>query len=766
VTKSQPISAPAHSSRQPAGFSSSNLFLSLQHALGNQGMLQLFESKAIQAKMRVSQPGDADELEADRVADHVVAATHAPHIHRKCACEGSSSSCPKYEEEATGTTHRGVASQILRSTHFSVQRAPAGSAPTNTPDQVGNPPQPSPTPAHPHPLVVEDDAKSVAPHQMRKSAFIALLRTDACAAADAVLASVGHTTKSCPYIEKWLGFYEKQSSDHIERAILKYAPETVAARNAHEAIRLVVLRVQRAAMTWAKTGKVAGLPEDLASQLPGQGFLGAVHRFASSSVGGAVLGFLGGSKPEKSAPDAPASDSPASTLSRKATDAGAGPAPAPAHDAAAVRSQLGAGHSLDSRVQSQMSNAFGYDFSAVRVHTDSQASSLSTQLNARAFTVGRDVAFGAGEYNPGTPLGDALLAHELAHVVQQGGGDRTSPVPLAKGADETRHLESDAETSAAHAAGGIWAGTRNHLAHVGANAIPRLRSGLQLQRCSKQAQVKSPATAAPTCTTVDAATWRTQVKNAHDLSATDTDHATAAMFSLVQQALCPIGIRVHMAGTSNPVAEDPRDYAESQTGNVINFDPKLNTKTRWGGYNKDRSLKAGDVLGANAGHNFAHGPRGWAVLGPQALDESTPIWTRQYAQHELFMLARNLTPGISETRADTEIATWTHDFVTHFHEWAQEFPKGPRPRWQRFIEYYEDPENRGNSVTKNAGPVTQPARDAAIASLAAYYRNPPVPKEKRDEFNRAFTAWMNKEHGRLLDDLDSVLHLRTTRPNP
>ena len=69
-----------------------------------------------------------------------------------------------------------------------------------------------------------------------------------------------------------------------------------------------------------------------------------------------------------------------------------------------------------------MSAAFGYDFSGVRVHTDAKAGELSSQLNARAFTIGSDVAFAGGEYQPGTLIGDALIAHELAHVVQQGGG--------------------------------------------------------------------------------------------------------------------------------------------------------------------------------------------------------------------------------------------------------------------------------------------------------------------------------------------------------
>jgi hypothetical protein len=64
--------------------------------------------------------------------------------------------------------------------------------------------------------------------------------------------------------------------------------------------------------------------------------------------------------------------------------------------------------------------AFGADFSGVRVHTDATAQGLSDTLNAHAFTIGTDIAFAPGEYQPGTVVGDALIAHELAHVVQQG----------------------------------------------------------------------------------------------------------------------------------------------------------------------------------------------------------------------------------------------------------------------------------------------------------------------------------------------------------
>jgi hypothetical protein len=66
-----------------------------------------------------------------------------------------------------------------------------------------------------------------------------------------------------------------------------------------------------------------------------------------------------------------------------------------------------------------MESHFGHDFSHVRVHTDERASASASAIGSPAYTVGRHVAFGAGSYAPETGAGRRLLAHELAHVVQQ-----------------------------------------------------------------------------------------------------------------------------------------------------------------------------------------------------------------------------------------------------------------------------------------------------------------------------------------------------------
>lgn len=78
------------------------------------------------------------------------------------------------------------------------------------------------------------------------------------------------------------------------------------------------------------------------------------------------------------------------------------------------------GQPLDAVTRAFMEPRFGHDFSQVRVHTDARAAESARAVNALAYTVGRDVVFGAGEYKPGTSDGRRLLAHELTHVMQQG----------------------------------------------------------------------------------------------------------------------------------------------------------------------------------------------------------------------------------------------------------------------------------------------------------------------------------------------------------
>ena len=85
------------------------------------------------------------------------------------------------------------------------------------------------------------------------------------------------------------------------------------------------------------------------------------------------------------------------------------------------------------------------EFADVCVHTDGAADALARSVQARAFTTGSDVWFAAGEYRPGTGEGDRLLAHELAHVVQQRGAPETGPLMVSQPGDA---LETHADAAA------------------------------------------------------------------------------------------------------------------------------------------------------------------------------------------------------------------------------------------------------------------------------------------------------------------------------
>jgi hypothetical protein len=142
-------------------------------------------------------------------------------------------------------------------------------------------------------------------------------------------------------------------------------------------------------------------------------------------------------------------------------------------------------------VRGGLESAFGRSFSDVRVHTDPEAAGVSDNLNARAFTIGQNIAFGTGEYRPGTLIGDALIAHELAHVAQQ---DGAAPGEVQTKADgETSLLEEDADSAAVRAVVAMRAGLFGGLARISQEAMPRLRAGLRLQRCGKSKEAMDEA---------------------------------------------------------------------------------------------------------------------------------------------------------------------------------------------------------------------------------------------------------------------------------
>jgi len=104
------------------------------------------------------------------------------------------------------------------------------------------------------------------------------------------------------------------------------------------------------------------------------------------------------------------------TIARK----GDGPPDVGANVAADIARSQGAGAPLPTGVRKFMEPRFGADFNRVRIHTGEQAARLSRQVSAQAFTVGNQLFFGKDQFQPDTPQGQQLIAHELTHTLQQG----------------------------------------------------------------------------------------------------------------------------------------------------------------------------------------------------------------------------------------------------------------------------------------------------------------------------------------------------------
>jgi len=146
------------------------------------------------------------------------------------------------------------------------------------------------------------------------------------------------------------------------------------------------------------------------------------------------------------------------------------------------------GQSLDAGTRAFMEPRFGHDFSGVRVHTDRRAAESARAVNALAYTVGRDVVFGTGQYAPGTSEGRGLLAHELTHVVQQGPIVSRKSLPVGAVGDM---YEREADQIANIVGEGSSSSSRSTVSSAGG-----LQGQSRLQRLIRTTEVHCPPAAA------------------------------------------------------------------------------------------------------------------------------------------------------------------------------------------------------------------------------------------------------------------------------
>jgi hypothetical protein len=120
-----------------------------------------------------------------------------------------------------------------------------------------------------------------------------------------------------------------------------------------------------------------------------------------------------------------------------------------------INTSRGSGSTMDSSTRSFMEKRFGADFSNVNIHHNEEAVQMNRSLNAQAFTVGNDIYFNAGKYSPNDAGGKHLLAHELTHVVQQSGKNKseqssaenfslTANLYVARFTDDAHHIIDEA----------------------------------------------------------------------------------------------------------------------------------------------------------------------------------------------------------------------------------------------------------------------------------------------------------------------------------
>ncbi len=479
--------------------------LQLQRDIGNQAILSLMRAGAIQAKLAVGAVDDPLEHEADRVADHVMRMPHPalaisaapPQISRKCAaCEGEDKRTVRTKSaggpEAAGGEAPSIVHDALRSsgqpldpatrayfeprfhrdfggvsvhtgekaaesaramnalaytlgsdvffaagryaptsdagrqliahelTHVVQQsnaapreRASGGLSATAAIRRKAASSSRAAAPVSRGAPIIED-GQTAAVGQMPRSEFLSRLRDALIQECDVEFAEIGRTARECPYILRSIDHYASRPVAEILNVVRRFA-HPPAGTDANGLIRAVAQRARVAARNIAKRtdGKAQAKSENGDTRLP-------------------------------------------------------------AHDPGAIRAQLDGGRPLEAPIRSYMERSFDRNFASVRIHDDVTAARFSEGLGARAFTIGADIAFGAGEYRPGTSTGDALIAHELAHTIQQG-----SRTPGASGGAEDGSLEQQAEhaSSAAMRGRGAAASLEEAAGGIRVQRLPAVAAG-------------------------------------------------------------------------------------------------------------------------------------------------------------------------------------------------------------------------------------------------------------------------------------------------
>jgi hypothetical protein len=309
--------------------------------------------------------------------------------------------------------------------------------------------QPPGQPASAARFIVEDTAVPTLT-QMKRTEFLSRLKQEVRKAVNESLTGTPFSADISQYIEAAFAPHINSNPTQLEELIQRYAPAAGNARNAEEVIHHMRQKFAAASLDYVRRGGNTSGVMQMFGNLRGDVVSGI--RNLGQGIGNIFFNALpGGANP------------PASPLS--------------------VMQSLGRGNTIPGNTKASMESAFGSNFSDVEIHTDTNASNLSKGMNARAFTVGNHIAFGPGQFQPGTIPGDALMAHELAHVNQQKNTDA-----LVNHADNA--LEEDADLAARDVL--VKNYTNKNLGPVG-KGRKASKSGLRISRCNNSTPTPTPS---------------------------------------------------------------------------------------------------------------------------------------------------------------------------------------------------------------------------------------------------------------------------------
>jgi hypothetical protein len=356
--------------------------------------------------------------------------------------------------------------------------------------------EPTAAPAAPAPdpqYIVEDTVTAPDASQMKRTVFVTALITALRDAAQAAFTGMPYQSYiTQPLVDGMTARFQNLNAVEVENSIKTEVPAETPITAAQNYIQTLTTRFTTSINRWLTDGSLEGVPEYIVNAIPQEirdmgrlnRVLVPIWRTGSNIV--TALTTMGNAVTEtiSSAGDAVVSvarriGSGIASLFTKSNGGSKGN-----QSPASALSRLGKGKPLNTGVRNRMESAFGKTFSDVTVHDDANASGLAGNMNAKAFAVGSHIGFGTGEYKPGSVIGDALIAHELAHVNQQ--RHALSSGVFQKGTVSETALEKDADTTAVGVVSKLWGRGKEVVSELKNWVDPKARTGLGIHSCSTE----------------------------------------------------------------------------------------------------------------------------------------------------------------------------------------------------------------------------------------------------------------------------------------